>query len=205
MSAPLVADGNYRTARIRLPKEKWSGEINKIRVDIVDSGAVGDEIFVKHIRLDKYPDLGVENDFSVENADKMISSAARTEVEYSKTEQAVLLKVIDSNDVGVQLDFSNADISADDYTTIEITYMMPTTNSRASYSYQLFFACEESQGFAEARSVTGNYVADGEYHTVTVRLDNKDGWAGAIKKIRFDYFSGCAAGDVIYIKSIAFK
>ena len=204
VSSALVVDGKYHTVSIRLPKEKWSGEINKIRFDIVDSGAAGDEIFVKNIRLLKYPDLGAENDLTVQNADKLLGAPARTEIAYSEDEQAVFLKVIDTNDVGVQLDFANANLSADDYTTLEITYMMPTTNSRSSYSYQVFFACENS-GFAEARSVTGTYAADGEYHTVSVKLDSKEGWSGLIKKIRFDYFSSCAVDDVIYIKAISFK
>ena len=116
-----------------------------------------------------------------------------------------MLKVLDKNDVGVQLDFSNAFLSADNYKTIEITYMMPTTNSKTSYSYQFFFTCAGSGGFAEARSVTGQYTADGKYHTLTVTFDGKEGWSGAIKKIRFDYFSGCAVDDVIYIKSINLK
>lgn len=201
----LVADGQYHTVCIRLPKDRWNGDIHKIRVDILDSGAIGDEIFVKHIRLLKYPDLGAENDLSIPYADKLISSPARTKVEFSEVEQGVVLKVLDKNDVGVQLDFSNAFLSADNYKTIEITYMIPTTNSKTSYSYQFFFTCAGSGGFAEARSVTGQYTADGKYHTLTVTFDGKEGWSGAIKKIRFDYFSGCAVDDVIYIKSINLK
>ena len=199
-----MADGEYHTVSIRLPKDKWSGDVNKIRVDIVDAGAVGDVIFVKHIRLLKYPDLTAENDLSVQYSDKLISSPARTEVYYSEEEKAVALKVIDTNDVGVHFDFSGANLSTVFYDTIEITYMMPKTNSKSSYSYQLFYTCGENTSLSEKRSYTGAYAADGEYHTLTIKLDQKEGWSGDIKKIRFDYFSGCAVGDVIYIKSINF-
>ena len=204
VSAALVADGEYHTVSIRLPKDIWSGRINKIRIDIVDSGAIGDVVFVKHIRLLKYPDLSAENDFSVQYADKLIGSPARTEVYYSEEEKAVALKVIDTNDVGVYFDFSGADLSTVIYDTIEITYMMPKTNSKSSYSYQLFYTCGENTGLSEKRSFVGTYAADGEYHTLTIKLDEKEGWSGDIKKIRFDYFSGCAVGDVIYIKSVNF-
>ena len=204
-SANLIADGQYHSISIRLPKDKWSGDIHKIRVDIVDSGAIGDEIFVKRMALAKYPNLAAENDFSVENSDKLISSPARTHVEYSEEEQAVMLKVLNTNDVGVQLDFSGCILSANEYKTLEITYMMPTTNSKSSYSYQIFYACGDNTGFNEKRSFNGVYTADGEYHTLTIQLGDKEGWTGDIKKIRFDYFSGCAVDDVIYIKSINFK
>jgi hypothetical protein len=82
--------------------------------------------------------------------------------------------------------------------------MMPTTNSKTSYSYQLFYLCGDDTSFNEKKSYTGAYAADGEYHTLTIKLDEKEGWSGDVKKIRFDYFSGCAIGDVIYIKSINF-
>ena len=204
VSSALVADGEYHTVSIRLPKDIWSGRINKIRIDIVDSGAIGDVVFVKHLGMLKYPDLAVNNDFSVPNADKLVGSPARTEVYFSDDEQAVALEVIDPNDVGVHLDFKGAGISTVFYDTIEITYMMPTTNSKSSYAYQLFYVNGEDTSFNEKRSYTGAYAADGEYHTLTIKLDVKGGWSGNVKKIRFDYFSGCAAGDVIYIKSINF-
>ena len=162
-------------------------------------------IFVKKIRLVNYPDPGASNDFTVENSDKLIGSAYGTSVEYSEEDKALMLKVFDSKDVNVTLDLSNALLNADDYTTIEIEYMMPTTNSRGEYTYQFFYTSETSSGYAEARSVAGKYVADGEYHKITVNFSGKDGWSGLLKKLRFDYFSGCAAGDVIYIKSINLK
>jgi hypothetical protein len=30
-------------------------------------------------------------------------------------------------------------------------------------------------------------------------------WTGDIHKIRFDFFDGCAEGDVMYVKSIVLK
>ena len=88
---------------------------------------------------------------------------------------------------------------------IEVTYMIPTANSRTNYSTTFFLCTGEDNGYASARSASGGMVADGEYHTMTVTLEGKSGWSGAIKKIRFDYFGDCAVGDVVYIKSIELK
>ena len=205
VSGSLVADGAYHTLTVSLPAEKWSGKINKIRLDIVDNGAVGDEIFVKSIKLLNTPKLGAVNDMSRPQSDKIIGAANRTHVEYDYDQQALKLEVINSHDVGVELDFSKTWLMAEDYTVIEVTYMIPTANSRTNYSTTFFLCTGEDNGYASARSASGGMVADGEYHTMTVTLEGKSGWSGAIKKIRFDYFGDCAVGDVVYIKSIELK
>ena len=201
----VIADGEYHTLSIRLPKEKWSGLINQIRLDIVDSGNVGDIIFVKSIRLVNYPDLGAENDMSIENCDQLISAANRTLAEFDQDERALKLKVLTPNDVGILLDFSKAGLLAENYTLIEVIYMAPTTNTKKAYTAEFFLCAGDDSGFAGDRRVLGDIVADGQYHTLSLPLMGVNGWSGELKKIRFDYFRDCGAEDVIYIKSIVLK
>jgi hypothetical protein len=115
------------------------------------------------------------------------------------------LEVLDPNDVNVELDFSNLGLNASDYGTVEIEYMIPVTNKKAAYSCALYICAGDDNNYNGGREKSGRFTKDGEYHTLTVTLEGVNGWDGVIKKIRFDYFEGCEAGDVIYIKSINLK
>ena len=47
-----IADGSYHTVEIDLSSLSfWSGKINSIRFDFFNSGAIGDEVFIRSIRL----------------------------------------------------------------------------------------------------------------------------------------------------------
>ena len=93
-------------------------------------------------------------------------------------------------------------LKADDYKTLEIIYMCPTSNSAAA-SYLQFYYCAGAVTGADGRYQTMHgVVADGEYHTLTVNLADLDYWTGDIHSIRLDYFDQAAVGDTMYIKSI---
>ena len=96
-------------------------------------------------------------------------------------------------------------LSADDYKIIEITYMIPTTNSKGNGVTDLFLCAGSITNPDASASVRMELVADGQYHTLTVDLTGKSFWKGDIHKVRFDFFDGCAAGDVMYVKSIVLR
>ena len=83
--------------------------------------------------------------------------------------------------------------------------MIPTTNSKDAYASMFYLCTGEDTGYSGKKYKSCKLTKDGEYHTATVNLNDVEGWSGVIKKIRFDYFEGCSAGDVIYIKSINLK
>ena len=205
VSGTIVADGKYHTLSLRLPKDKWSGEVYKIRVDYFLTAAVGDCIYIKSFKLMNYPDINIENDFTHAGCETVIASNRYTEISFSADQSAMMLEVLDPNDVNVELDFSNLGLNASDYGTVEIEYMIPETNKRESYSCALYICAGDDNNYSGGREKSGKFSKDGEYHTLTVTLEGVNGWDGVIKKIRFDYFEGCEAGDVIYIKSINLK
>ena len=130
-----------------------------------------------------------------------------TEISYSETEKAAVLKVATPNDPQVMIDFTRADktYNAEDYQTIEITYMIPKSNSRGTYETDLFLCTGNKMAPDGSERTRVTLTRDGEYHTVTVNVGSLAFWKGKINKIRFDYFDACAKGDVIYVKSFVLK
>ena len=154
--------------------------------------------------LSKYPNRL----FSLQNC-----SAA-----YDEAEGAMKLTTT-FNDVGLYLDYSilrddpfyvvenpdvgNVTLRAEDYTTLRIEYMIPTTNSTATYNAELYPCAGDLQNPDGAALIwISGLVADGEYHTLEINLSNSPYWNGDIHRIRFDFFNASAVGDIMYIKSI---
>ncbi len=96
-------------------------------------------------------------------------------------------------------------LSADKYKTIEITYMLPASNSDGNNVTDLFLCAGNVTNPDPNACVRMDLIADGEYHTLVVDLSGKSFWNGDIHKIRFDFLDACEAGDVMYVKSIVLK
>lgn len=96
-------------------------------------------------------------------------------------------------------------LSADTYKTLEITYMIPTTNSKGNGVTDLFLCAGSVTNPTADACVREKLIADGKFHTLTVDLSACGFWTGDIHKIRFDFFDGCAVGDVMYVKSIVLR
>ena len=136
------------------------------------------------------------------NASRVIASNNSAVAFQSSTAGTAL--TVKGADPHVTVDYGGA-LSANTYKTLEITYMIPTTNSKGN-NVADFFLCAGSITNPDAlASVRMDLIADGQYHTMTVNLAGKSFWTGDIHKIRFDFFDGCAAGDVMYVKSIVLK
>lgn len=203
----LIKDGEYHTARLYLPDDKWSGEIHKIRFDFFYWGEAGDLLFLKSFRLTNQQEIAAVNDLTAKGSEAIFASVKETTVVFDDAEGAVkIMPTVSNGDVNVELIFSNLALSANTYKNMEIEYMIPASNSNSSYSTLFYYCAGEMKGYTGSCYAAGKLVADGEYHTLTVSFDGKEGWSGQIGKIRFDYFEGKSEpSDVIYIKSIKLK
>jgi len=128
--------------------------------------------------------------------------------EHDVVEQAMKL-VIDGNgsDPQLMIDYTLAPTTytAEDYSSIEITYMCPTSNSRETNYMELFLMTGDIKTATGGKSIGGTIYADGQYHTLTLNLSELSFWTGDIHGIRLDYFGAADDGDTIFIKSITLQ
>ena len=154
-----------------------------------------------------YFDEMMENiDFTIEGNEKFACYPNSTGVSYDKDVEALKLTV-EGSDPHVTLDYNASTyvLKSEDYRYIEITYMIPTTNSRGSYVCQLFVGTGTRTGAAEEYSTRANLIKDGNFHTLRVKVEGANYWDGIINTIRFDYFGSGGVGDVLYVRSIRFS
>ena len=129
-----------------------------------------------------------------------------TNISFDSDKNATKLTVEGSDPyVTIYYGAGSVKLFAEDFRSIEIVYMIPTSNSKLSYNYELFICAGEYKEASSTRRVTGSLKCDGRYHTLTVNLDVLEYWAGEINMIRFDYFTAGGVGDVIFVKSIKLK
>ena len=133
----------------------------------------------------------------------LLVASSNTSIGYSAAEGAVELTV-QGADPHVTVVYGGA-LSADTYKTLEITYMLPASNSAGNNVSDLFLCAGTVQNPDPNAFVRVEHTADGAYHTMVIDLSGKSFWQGDIHKIRFDYLDGCEAGDVMYVKSIVLK
>ncbi len=141
------------------------------------------------------------------NSAMKLKATNNTAVSFSDAEQAAALTIATAFDPHVTIDYTKSSpvLKAEDYTTICITYMIPTTNSQRSYNAELFLCTGSTMGAEGGKSVRAQVVADGEYHVLEISVANLSFWSGNVNAIRFDYFDNCAEGDVMYVRSIELK
>lgn len=201
----IMRDGEYHTLSIRIPKNKCSGEMHKIRFDpFTQPASVGDVMYIKNIMLttQNYPDIAVDNDMTSSGMEKLFYFKNYTDISFDETQNAVVLERIGGSDVYASLDFSSLNLSTVEYSKFVVEYMVPTTNSQKSYGSTLFYSTSDG-GISSEKTVSATLTVDGQYHTATFDLSAEASWTGNVAVMRFDYFNGtCAEGDKIYIKRI---
>ena len=113
------------------------------------------------------------------------------------------LKVVEPYDpfVHVKYEDRGAQLDAEDYSVIEITYRIPTTNRYDSYSTEIFLCTGQYGHPTSGVSVYFDLIFDGEWHTARVPLPTQY-WSGDVHQIRLDFFGGCERGDEFHLKSI---
>lgn len=143
-------------------------------------------------------------EFSDENSAMKLKATNNTNVSFDSEQGAAKLTIAAASDPHVSIDYtkSSPELNAGDYTTITITYMIPKSNALSGYNAELFLCTGTTMNAEGGKSVRQPLVADGEYHTVDIKVSGYSFWSGKINGIRFDFFDACAEGDVLYVKSI---
>lgn len=184
-----------------------AGSVDEIRATFTDHKDIIDNASLSENSVSNRQPYYEENmesiDFTVEGNEKFAVYPNATDISYDKDMGALKLTVT-AFDPHITMDYSASAIKlfADDYKVIEIEYMIPTTNSRQTYDSQLFICAGERKAPAESDSIRQGLICDGAYHTLRIKLSDKEYWKGGINQIRFDYFGGCDVGDIIYIRSV---
>ena len=149
------------------------------------------------------PEISASLDLTQKANTALVISSNNTSIGFSEAEGAMELTVKGA-DPHVTIVYDGA-ISANTYKTIEITYMIPTSNSNGNNVTDLFLCAGNVTNPDANASVRVQHTADGQYHTLVIDLSDKSFWQGDIHKIRLDYMDSCAAGDKIYIKNITLQ
>lgn len=152
-------------------------------------------------------DLGLEHlDFSNEGYLSVLTNHNNVIPEFDTTEGALKVTITGGDPYSaINFTSSNNTYNAGDYKTIEVVYMIPTTNASSYYNMELFLSTGNTPSAQGGKSVVKSLVADGQYHTLTIDVSTLAFWSGKINEIRVDYFGNGIIDDVIYIKSIDLK
>lgn len=120
------------------------------------------------------------------------------------TSNAMKVTVTDPHDPYFAVHYSESDVelSASSLKYLDITFMVPKSNSMSSYMMELFLAAGTTVAPEAGKSVFVELPADGEYHTYRLDLSGVTCWNGLIHMVRVDFFGSCNAGDSFYIKSM---
>lgn len=148
-------------------------------------------------------ELTAHLDLTVKGNAAHLVASNNSSIAYKSSELGTALTVKGS-DPHVTIVYDGA-FSADTYKVIEITYMLPTSNSKGNNTADLFLCAGDVTNPDANASVRESLTADGQYHTLVIDLSGKSFWQGDIHKLRFDFLDGCEVGDVMYVKSIVLR
>ena len=147
--------------------------------------------------------IGALLDLTIREGSSLLVPSNNSAIAFHSAAQGTALTV-KGEDPNVTVVYGGV-LSADTYKTLEITYMIPTTNSKGNGVTDLFLCAGSVTNPTADACIREKLIADGKFHTLTVDLSECGFWTGDIHKIRFDFFDGCAVGDVMYVKSIVLK
>ncbi len=170
----------------------------KIKVVVTDRIEDGFYRLPDLVEID-YTDM----DFSVKGTEKAVSNTNSATVTYDLVEEALKAEVT-GDDALFYLGVSQSipPLKAEDYSTLEITYMCAPETSGKAINLQVFYCAGSVQNPDVDHQVMKPLVKDGEYHTITIDLSTLKDWNGTINNIRVDFFDQSEVGDTMYIKSI---
>jgi hypothetical protein len=147
--------------------------------------------------------IGALLDLTIREGSSLLVPSNNSAIAFHSAAQGTALTV-KGEDPNVTVVYGGV-LSADTYKILEITYMIPTTNSKGNGVTDLFLCAGSVTNPTADACIREKLIADGKFHTLTVDLSECSFWTGDIHKIRFDFFDGCAVGDVMYVKSIVLK
>ena len=106
-----------------------------------------------------------------------------------------------TNDTDPQFQYINIDpFSASDYNYLALTIKVDPISDTQAVKGILFIAAGASSSFTSSQSTSISMIADGEFHTYYIRLDNIPDYKDQVTKIRIDLDGN--VGDQFSIKSI---
>lgn len=150
-------------------------------------------------------------DFSVEDNLLFLQSVQNAIPSYDTDQQAAKIEV-DGDDSYFHIPYNLYDTvyTADNYTCIEIKYMIPADSTLYPYGvaggqelyYQLGTNTLPSLDGYQGNPVT--FIADGQYHVAKIYTGSLNNWTGTMNSLRLDFLNdGITSGQVIYIKYIS--
>jgi len=160
---------------------------------------------LEHYISSRLPDVALDMsdmDFSVAGNELAFMDKHNVDVQYDKEQKAAKLSVL-GDDPYTYLNYvlSEKEHFAEDYSAIELEYMIPTTNSASSYGMQLFTCTGKQTAATGTMVLSGSLIADGQYHTLKLELTGCAFWQGKINQLRLDFFNSAASGDAFYLKT----
>ncbi len=150
-------------------------------------------------------DLGDSLNFTTESSLSYFTQTNSTTISFDNNEKAVKLTST-GVDSYVTLDFTSlkTPLVANNYSTLQIEYKIPLSNSLSSYQSDLFFCCGSTLNPDGNMRERVNLIKDGAYHTSHINVKSLSYFSGNINKIRFDYFDQSQSADYIFVKAIKF-
>lgn len=102
------------------------------------------------------------------------------------------------------IDFKNYgyELYAEDYRYLEIKMKIPKTNSKETYTSELFLCAGGTKNPTAGVSLHFTSKRSDDYIVYKIDLSKSPYWQGLIHKIRFDHFSMCDKNDIAYIEYI---
>ena len=160
---------------------------------------------LEHYISSRLPDVSMDMsdiDFSVKGNELAFMDEHNVGVAYDDAHKAAVLTAL-GDDPYTYLNYvlSEKEHFAEDFSAIELEYMIPTTNSASSYGMQLFTCTGKQTAATGTMVLNGTLIADGQYHTLRLELTGCAFWQGKINQLRLDFFNSAKAGDAFYLKS----
>ncbi len=93
-------------------------------------------------------------------------------------------------------------VMTEKYNAVEITYKVSTENSPNTTSMCIYIGAGAVMDAWSGYSTHANLISDGEFHTLTIPVDQLDYWKDQLNVIRFDFFDAALSGDSMIISSI---
>jgi hypothetical protein len=118
-----------------------------------------------------------ELDFTDSTVASVLTGCNSTTVSFDEKMGAAKLTV-GGSDPFVTLNSRSSDevLYAEDYRYVEFEYMLPESNSAATYPGELFIATGDVTGASASKSLPITLMRDGKYHTLRVNVSKVNFW-----------------------------
>ncbi|MDD6095845.1 MAG: GDSL-type esterase/lipase family protein [Clostridia bacterium] len=128
-----------------------------------------------------------------------------TDISYSEEENSLMLTCNGKSDPYVTINVeAMAQVSADDYKYVVLTYRTPKTNSSSADMTELFMCAGDMVSYNPGYSVAFSPVNGYKYRSQILNMSGKDYWTGNVHKIRLDVFESSNKWDMLFLSAVTF-